>query len=273
MNQLSTYVQKVESEFANEDYNCYFLFLTKDLDEPNEDFQNGLDNRSKFLLCSYENIVSVINTFLEYSNKGIFELRNESKLILDNYKDLLVRSGVVMDQNLSKLCNEIWSNKQYKEALDILFMFKPDNVSGILDNKLEADKEIERLDSNGRKRRAFIPVELKANKYVLELNQFIDSGKEAGFWKENCLIFRINIEDNFLMYKLILQSSIVTNKKLLDEFREKMSDIPEINPNRNCLYSKKFKFDNDNEEEIENTIINLIGDAKSLSLKILSTLT
>ena len=268
-NQLSTYVQTVGSEFAN--YNCYFILLTKDLDEPNEDFENGTDNQNKFLLSSYENIFKIINTFLDSSNKGRFELRNEIKLILDNYKDLLIRSGIVMDQNLSNLCNEIWSNNQYKEALDILFMYKPDNVSGKLDMKLKIDEEIVRLDSNGRKRRAFIPVELKANECVNELNKCIDSDKESGFWKENALIFRIYIEDNYLEYKLILNSSHITDKKLLNEFRNKLSKIPELKSAQNRLFSNKYNYNSI--EQIETAVDKLINDAKCLSKKMLSVLT
>jgi len=103
--QLQTYEDIINKKYSHYK-NKYFIYLTIDAEEA---------SKEKWLRASYEMIVKVIENILQTK-----ELSTKAKIILESYIDLLKRNGIVADRELKELCEKVWSNKKYKEALDIL---------------------------------------------------------------------------------------------------------------------------------------------------------
>ncbi|WP_457745165.1 PD-(D/E)XK nuclease family protein, partial [Sulfurimonas sp.] len=112
--QLSKYENIIKEKFKN-DYEKYFIFLTLNLDEP-------IKGKEYWMQASYQMIADVIENILSVKQ----ELSVKTRLVLDSYVDLLKRRGIVASKELEELTNKIWSNPDYKKALEILYQYKPD---------------------------------------------------------------------------------------------------------------------------------------------------
>jgi hypothetical protein len=123
--QLSEYKEKIDKSY-NDNYEKYYIFLTINLEKPTKD--------DYWLIASHNMVAEVISSILK--NK---EISDKTKIILDSYIDLLKRRGIVEDKTLEKLCEKIWLNKDYAEALNILMRHKTTITEKFYDTVL--DKE------------------------------------------------------------------------------------------------------------------------------------
>lgn len=103
--QLEKYKKIINSKFNN-NYAKYFIFLTIDLKESSQE---------DWLTASYQMIANVIENILHTK-----DVSNKTKLILESYIDLLKRNGIMADKKLEELCEKIWHNTNYRNALEIL---------------------------------------------------------------------------------------------------------------------------------------------------------
>lgn len=119
--QLSKYEEIVNQKFKSKannsksGYDKYFIFLTMNLEEP-------IKGQEYWMKASHQMIASVVENMLTTKQ----ELSKKAKLIFESYVDLLKRRGIVEDEALAVLANKIWSNKDYKKALETLYEYKPD---------------------------------------------------------------------------------------------------------------------------------------------------
>lgn len=124
-------------EIAVKDYSSYErfgIFLTTDGSLPNESSEGNVENLAFYLTAWYTDIYSILKNILEKDN---ITLANETRLVIENYMDLLLRRDIVENEKIKKICEKIWSNEEYKSALEILFNYKPSKlefISGYLDN-------------------------------------------------------------------------------------------------------------------------------------------
>ncbi len=270
-NQLTKYRKIIEEEFK--DYNKYFIFLTKDLIEPDTESLGGDKNRQLYMLCSYEEINNIVNNILKLNSQKKISIKDETKFVLENYNDLLIRRNIVEkeENKLDCFCREIWLNKEHRNALEILINKKPSIVSNILDEVIEKDEELRRLDSMGTKRRVLITENLYQNKFMKKLNSGIEKSRHSGFWKESTLIFRIYLEDYKLTWKLIFETRYHNNPQLVNEFRNKTKDIIKINTkNKFTLANNELcKIEDiNNLEKIREEIVKGINEIKELANEI-----
>lgn len=272
--QLYTYFNNIEKEFNN--YKRYYIYLTKDLLEPRLDLKNNNVVRQNYLLCSYKEIVEIIDELIELNINGILSIKDETILILESYKDLLIRRGIVDNDPIQELCNKIWANPKYREALEILINNKPNIISDCLDRVLEKDKEIIRLDKYGTKRRTFTFKSFDKHPMIQSLHANVDVGRFSGVWKDRAIVFRINIEDDKLEWCLILKSKTNKDQQLVEEFLEKISNIKGIRKgNKSYLtgwknlckfdYDEIREMENGNNQKIENKIKEGIKNIKTLA--------
>jgi len=110
--QLATYEQVIKEKYKN--FEKYFIFLTQDLREA-----KSTDINEKWLKANYQMISNTLDILMETN-----ETDEKTKLVLESYIDLLKRSNIVEDKELKKLCEEIWLDKNYKTALEILCNYK-----------------------------------------------------------------------------------------------------------------------------------------------------
>ena len=106
LGQLACYEKRINAKY-NDDYDKYFIFLTIDLEQPSEKNDN-------WLRANHQMITEVIEDILKTK-----ETTTKTKIVLESYVDLLKRNGIVEDEKLKDLCEKIWLNKEYSEALDI----------------------------------------------------------------------------------------------------------------------------------------------------------
>ncbi|MFZ2891254.1 PD-(D/E)XK nuclease family protein [Sulfuricurvum sp.] len=131
--QLAKYKNIVAADFP--DYHCVGIFLTIDGSLPDEASTDGNDNLQFYLVAWYEKIYIILQSILENEN---FSFSIESRLIVEHYVDLLLRRDIVTNNEIKMICEKIWINPDYKEALEILFANRPsknDFIRNFLKNK------------------------------------------------------------------------------------------------------------------------------------------
>lgn len=119
--QLKRYQNVLESEFLNYDKN--YIFLTPEAEDSS--------NIDLWTSMSYQDVITCLETIVTMKNDTI-----NPKVIsfINQYIDIL-RRYIVKDENLEKLCTEIYF--KHKRALDLIFEYKPDIHSDI-SNKLQS---------------------------------------------------------------------------------------------------------------------------------------
>ncbi len=117
--QLEKYQNRVEAEFPDQDH--YFVFLTRDGDEPSKEIYTPLD---------LSVIVEMLEVFAE----------NETKSAASDFLmayTRMIRKHILTDQELDELARKIWN--RHNEALELLVELKPDFQSEILQTISELD--------------------------------------------------------------------------------------------------------------------------------------
>ncbi|WP_373034204.1 PD-(D/E)XK nuclease family protein [Sulfurovum sp.] len=113
--QLNKYEEYVNKNFS--DFKMFFIYLTPDLSDASTD---------NWINASYEMLVSCLHEILDTN-----EVLPKIRLIVKSYIDLLKRRGIVADKQLKALCEKIWADQNYREALEVLYEYKPSNYEVI----------------------------------------------------------------------------------------------------------------------------------------------
>jgi len=114
--QTLDYRKKVESLYPNNDYKNLYIYLTREGEKASDE--------EYWLIADYPIIIEAINQAI---NKNI-NISSTVKVILENYVSSL-RRNILMDNELVKICGEIY--KKHKTALDLIYEYRPDNLSNI----------------------------------------------------------------------------------------------------------------------------------------------
>lgn len=125
-NQLTTYNEFINETYKDKGFSIYQFYLTPDGDTP----INEKGDISEWNPLSYKNIIdTLVNT------KSIAKLKPESRLLINNYINIL-RRDIVKDDNdeLIKKCNEIYA--QYKTVIDLINKYKTSNLVTVIKSVL-----------------------------------------------------------------------------------------------------------------------------------------
>jgi len=218
--QLSKYEDIVNNKYPSKTddekngYDKYFIFLTKNLDEP----QKG---KEYWMRASHQMVADVIKSIISKKE----DLSIKTKLVLESYIDLLKRRGIVEVKELEELANKIWSNKDYKKALETLYEYKPDiqtTISKHLQDVLrgETTEEMKYISD-------YINFESSSKSFIRfsdkAFDNLEDQDKGQG-WNSN--ISKILVyEFNNLADRLSLDLIIGPSKSEASDFREKLYNI------------------------------------------------
>jgi len=115
--QLQKYENIISEKYPQnkkDKYDVYFIFLTPDSKDA---------SRDNWHTASYKMIADILNKILKTT-----QLQDNTKLVINSYLDLLKRKHIVGNEELEKLCENIWNNQEYKSALEILYSYKPDRL-------------------------------------------------------------------------------------------------------------------------------------------------
>ncbi|WP_320036037.1 PD-(D/E)XK nuclease family protein [Halarcobacter sp.] len=147
--QLNDYERIINEKYSDE-YTKYFIFLTINLEEP---------TRNNWLKASHTMVANTIENILKSKDISV-----KTKILLESYIDLMKRRGIVEDKKLEELCEKIWLNKDYAEALNILIQHKTTITKKFYEDKL--DDEFDFKDDS-----VFIKLESTDKIYeILDLN-------------------------------------------------------------------------------------------------------
>lgn len=127
--QLQKYEDFLNKKYCT-NYDKYFIFLTINLENP---------SKNNWLKASYQIIIDIIEDILQKK-----EIAVKTKIILESYIDLLKRNSIVKNKKIEELCEKVWLNKDYAEALSILFKYKTSLAKYFYDNVLQ--KELDFYD-------------------------------------------------------------------------------------------------------------------------------
>lgn len=201
--QLSKYEDIVNNKFISKSqdkkngYEKYFIFLTLNLDEP-------IKGKEYWMIANHQMIADVIENTLSTKQ----DLSVKTKLVLESYIDLLKRRGIVESNELEQLTNKIWGNPKYKDALEILYQYKPDiqsTISNYLQDVLKgtASEELKKISN-------YVNCEASSKSYIRftdkKFDDFEEQNKGEG-WNNNInkiLVYEFNNLANNLSLDLIV---------------------------------------------------------------------
>lgn len=121
--QLKKYQDYVETTYKG--YNHLFVFLTPNGIEP---------SKEEWKIVSYLDILGIIER-----RQSLKRIETKVDILINDYIDML-RRDILMDEELQKICQRIYT--EHKDALDLIFENRPDNLSIMSELYIEALTEL-----------------------------------------------------------------------------------------------------------------------------------
>ncbi|KIM03976.1 MAG: hypothetical protein KN64_09660 [Sulfurovum sp. AS07-7] len=207
--QLAKYREIAEEEFR--DYKRFGIFLTADGSLPDNSSRDSESNLAFYLIAWYKDIYSILKNILEKDN---ITLTNETHLIIENYMDLLLRRNIVENEEIKEICEKIWSNEEYKSALEILLNYKPSKLEFIRDY-LKGLKNFQLLteEINGRVNNFFF--KLDESGYIFRITY----SKEKGLSFSICANEKSNLTMNNKSLYIAGEFIIKPNKTIKTQYK------------------------------------------------------
>lgn len=185
--QLQKYSKVINEKYKG--YNKYLIYLTPEGDIPSV---GGWE------IMNYSDILAVLVPVFE-SRKN--NLGTEVRLLIENYIETIKRN-VIMDENLVKLCNDIYS--KHKDAIDLIIENKDDKcmqVSNICRKKLEEYKQHGIEIFGSEKTKAYI-------RFTTEnLRNLLKRYKKVEVFFQ----FQIRAKDDFMRFELVCHNLGIRN--------------------------------------------------------------
>ncbi|MBF8436209.1 PD-(D/E)XK nuclease family protein [Halanaerobiaceae bacterium Z-7014] len=241
-NQLKRYYNIVDKEFK--DYNKLFVYLTREGETPSDE--------ENWYIYSYHSILKLLNMILKYRKNTL----NQTTINFINQYKTILRRYIVGNSEIEKICRDIY--EKHKQALDLIFQYKPDinlEISEKLKKMIMENSNLI-LDDSGKSYIRFI---------TKKLDNIVP--KEGEGWtttKRILLLELVNRED-----KLYLKFLIGPGE---DSIREKINKIVKQDTrlfnkaNRKMgkkwftIYKKGFLNKNDYEDTDTQTILDTVSD-------------
>jgi hypothetical protein len=128
--QLKVYKEKLDDEYR--DYEKLLLFLTPTDEEPDDE---------GWLKISYRSVLYACERMFRHK-----DIKDKTHMLLSNYIDILKRNVMNENDEIEKLCMEIY--KKHKSALDLIFENRPDISSRIFErvSTILAERSNEKKD-------------------------------------------------------------------------------------------------------------------------------
>jgi len=130
--QLQKYKDILDKKY-NDDYQKYFIFLTINLEGPSKGNKN-------WMIANHQMITDTIEEIIKNNQ----DLSIKAKIIFESYVDLLKRKKIVENKNIKELCEKVWNEPSYKQALEVLFNYKP-NQSELILKSIEKNENVDEV--------------------------------------------------------------------------------------------------------------------------------
>lgn len=146
--QLKRYSKIINKYFV--DYDKIFVFLTPTGDKPSD---------SNWLIMDYEPILTILEKIIKTKEQSI----SDGVLLLINHYAAILRRYIVNKPEIEEICRKIYG--KHKEALDLIFQYKPDiylQISKYIQEELISANPNLILDNSGKNEIKFTTKELDA---------------------------------------------------------------------------------------------------------------
>lgn len=197
--QLDKYEKIINKKFSSAGYEKYFIFLTLNSDEP-------IKGNEYWMKANYQMLYDIIAHIL----KNQQELSQKTRIIFESYNDLLKRRKIVSSKEIEELANRIWAKPEYKQALEILYEYKPDTqqiINAYLIEKLENEYN------------QYVRMEASSKAYVRFSDKMLDSLEmqhKGNGWTKNInriLVYEFNNLSDSLTLDLIIGPGDINARK------------------------------------------------------------
>lgn len=252
--QLKKYEEIINDKYPDEkDWKKYFIFLNIKLENPS-------DGNEKWLKANHQMITDIIENILK-----IKDITEKTKIVLESYVDLLKRNGIVADKELEKLCEKIWHNKEYENALEILIANKPiHTIFSKLQEIYHIDGRYGNIELDGiKKLYAKFNLDWITKKQIFEINITYLGGKNESIWLG--YLYPSLLEENNIELKELCEK--ITNKKISSKKYKREIEILRIDKD----YIKNKNSDTVVEEiknkinQIDINIMNILNEESKLN--------
>lgn len=249
--QLTKYQHYVDSHYK--DYTTVYVFLTPEREEA---------TNTNWFSFSYYDIIEILERLIKTSG-----LSPKINFLVSDYINSL-RRDVVVDERLQKICNRIYS--QHQEALDLIFEYKPDNLSVMRELYSEAltilEKEglvISNPENSGKTIVRFKTPEM--NKVFPKLS----SDYRGGWGNHNAYSFEISNKDakSSGKIKIAFTGKIDPERRLLLEKTLSQFDNRSKKPTWEWWSIGNWKIKKVNQNFVENIIVMLGEEDREVVVK------
>lgn len=156
-----------------------------------------------WLILTYSELLDVLTTTFD-NNKN--KLESEAKILIGNYIDI-IKHEVIMDEDLEKICKEIY--QKHKVALDLIYEHREDPI-------LQFSDEVKSIIKNSESKYSLVEVELKKSHITFRTDtlkkKFITLDKSQSYYD---LEFRPDGDGVKISFSLV--------------FHKQKSDTPDAN--------------------------------------------
>jgi len=201
-NQLERYKVGLEKNYPLNTYNHMYVYLTANEDDASD---------SSWISFSYKDLVEVIE-------KMIPNLNDKPLHFINDYIAIL-RREIMPNEKLEKLCADIY--KKHKYALDLIYQYKPDEISNI------SDTIIKMIDENNMYTR-YHSVKNYIRFSTQSLNQLNKKYKDvAGNWvKEQAVIlYEIKINNKMISLSIVVGPTKDNSRNvIIDYYKNKTNE-------------------------------------------------
>ena len=239
-NQLVRYREIIEKEFDN--YKKLFVFLTP---------ENTIPSDENWINFNYTTISLLIDNILKYKR----DLLNANILNFIEHYNIILKRYLVGNSEIEIICKQIY--KKHKDALDLIFQYKPDiasDISDLVQSLIKSNKELI-TDSAGK----------TVIRFTTEtIERKIPNISDGWLKSKRLLVYEFYNYESRLALRLYIGPGENTFRQKLFEFLSSKKDLFSLT-NRtlskkwHCVYQKEFLKKKDFEEkdysELESLVI------------------
>jgi hypothetical protein len=229
--QLSKYREIVEKEFNG--YKKLFILLTPESVIPSDD---------AWINFNYGTVSELLDNITIYKK----DLLSNTILDFIEHYNIILKRYIVGNSEIEKICKQIY--KKHKNALDLIFQYKPDlvsDISDLLQTLINANSELIGEPPGGKTYTRFT---------TKKIDEEIPKISEGWLKSKRLLVYEFNNYDNRLVLRLYVGPCEKNyREELFKYFSQKKELFPLTNrPLRNkwnCVYQKEFLKNKDFEEK------------------------
>lgn len=233
--QLDRYHEIVHEEFK--DYDQFLLFLSPDKTNPSNDAWIPID---------YNDVVDILNSVDKYKKESLSKSVAE---FIDHYNTILKRY-FMGNSEIEKICKNIY--KKHSEALDLIFQYRPDNLSEIskyLQKLIERESTLE-FDSAGKTVIRF------SNKVI---DSRFEKNSEGWLKSKRLIAYEFSNYDRLVLRLYLGPADQKIREEIFDIFKKDNKLFThakgKLYERHNCIYQSNFVSKKQYEEDDLETIM------------------